>query len=266
MKRYNIIIKIRLDLRGENKLQIYEKDYYIGPGETDVFNLCRPSSLLMFLQDAATAHGEIIGLTRSELIEKYNAVWVLARLRYELIKPIYNGDTVKLKTWNRGLKGVMWYRDFSLIVNGEFAGKATHAWVLADAETHRIKRPSGLEVLSPDSAISFPEYEADIGKLALPEKLSPSFEKVIRYSDLDINSHLNNTKYADLCCDAVRYEEICGKFLSHLQINYIQECCSGDCILLNQAVNSPADRFVCGTGAHDKKNIFFEAELSFSDL
>ncbi len=247
-------------------MQIYEKDYFVGPGETDVFNLCRPSSLLMFLQDAATAHGEIIGLTRNELIEKHNTVWVLARLRYELNKPISNGDTVNLKTWNRGLKGVTWYRDFSLCVNGENVGKATQAWVLADVQTHRIKRLSGIEVLSPQSAVTFPEYEINIGKLTRPDKLSRAFEKVIRYSDLDMNAHLNNTKYADLCCDAVRYEDVSGKFLSGLQINYLQECRVGDCVVINSTITSPLSSFICGTGDNDEKNIFFEAELSFSEF
>ncbi len=247
-------------------MQIYKKDYFVGPGETDVFNLCRPSSLLMFLQDAATAHGETIGLTRNELIEKHNTVWVLARLKYELNKPISNGDVVNLKTWNRGLKGVMFYRDFSLCVNGEIIGKATQVWVLADAQTHRIKRPSGIDVLSPQSAISFPEYEINIGKLTRPDKLLRAFDKVIRYSDLDMNMHLNNTKYADLCCDAVCYQQLSGKFLSGLQINYLQECRVGDCIVINSANTSPVDSFVCGIGINDEKNIFFEAELSFSEL
>ncbi len=247
-------------------MQIYEKNYYIGPGETDVFNRCRPSSLLMILQDAATAHGEIIGLTRSELIEKHNTVWVLARLKYELKKPIINGDTVILKTWNRGLKGVMWYRDFSLSANGEDVGKATQIWVLADAQTHRIKRPTGIDVLSPQSAISIPEYEVDIVKLIRPKDFTHCFDKVIRYSDLDMNAHLNNTKYADLCCDAVRYEELSEKFLSGLQINYLQECRVGDCIALNETAVSPLEKFVCGTSADDDKKTFFEAELTFSDI
>lgn len=247
-------------------MQIYEKNYYIGPGETDVFNRCRPSSLLMILQDAATAHGEIIGLTRSELIEKHNAVWVLARLKFQLKKPILNGDTVNLKTWNRGLKGVMWYRDFSLSVNGEVIGKATQIWVLADEKSHRIKRPTGIDILSPESAISIPEYEVDIGKLTGHADLTHCFNKVIRYSDMDMNAHLNNTKYADLCCDAVHYEEFTEKFLSALQINYLQECLVGDCIVLNETAVSPLVKFVCGTSADDEKKTFFEAELSFSDI
>ena len=247
-------------------MQIYEKDYFVGSGETDVFNLCRPSSLLIFMQDAATAHGELVGLTRNELIEKYNTVWVLARLKYELNKPISNGDTVNLKTWNRGLKGVTWCRDFSLCVNGENVGRATQVWVLADVQTHRIKRLSGIDVLSPQSAVSFPEYEVDIGKLVHRDNLTFAFEKVIRYSDLDMNEHLNNTKYADLCCDAVNYNELPKKFLSGLQINYLQECRFGEHIAINRTTTSDARKYICGTAVGDEKKVFFEAELSFSEF
>jgi len=247
-------------------LEILEKTYIVGPGETDPFNLCRPSSLLEFMQDAATEHASIIGLSREELIEKYNAVWVLARTKYSLNKPVRNGDTIHLKTWNRGLKAVMWYRDFSLVVDGEEIGRAVNAWVLADVETHHVKRPNGLNVLNPDSDVIIPGYAQKLGKISAPENISPSFEKTIRYSDLDINIHLNNTKYADLCCDAVNYQNMKGKYLSELQINYLHECMAGDNIMLQTADLEDGKKYVCGTSVDIEKSVRFDSLLLFSDF
>lgn len=246
-------------------MKILKKDYYVGAGETDAFNLCRPSSLLMFLQDAATSHSSIIGMGRDVIISKCNAVWILARLWYKLNKPICGFETVEIKTWNRGLKGAMWYRDFTLSVNGEEVGQASTVWVLADIDTHRIKRPTGLENINAESALTIPEYEVALGKISSPEKLTESFTKKIRYSDLDINVHLNNTKYADICCDAIHYEKTKNSFLSQLQINYLHECLVDDEIEVSFGDLDESTKYVRGVNNASDSAICFEATLSFSN-
>ncbi len=246
-------------------MKILKKDYYVGAGEIDSFNLCRPSSLLMFLQDAATSHSSLIGMGREVIITKCNAVWILARLWYKLNKPIRGFDTVEIKTWNRGLKGAMWYRDFSLIVNGEEVGQASTVWVLADINTHRIKRPYGLECIDSESALILPEYEITLGKIPQPQHISEAFCKTIRYSDLDINVHLNNTKYADIACDAVNYEKAENKFVSEIQINYLHECRVNDEILVRHGTLSSMQKYVCGVNNTADNCICFEAILSFSE-
>lgn len=244
----------------------YEKKYTVGPGETDLFNLCRPSAVLMFLQDIATEHAGKIGMGRDELVDNFGVVWILARLQYQLDKPLRGMDSVTIKTWNRGLKGVMWYRDFVIYANGEEIGKAVTAWVMADVETHKIKRTPSMKELDAKTASSSPIGDVTLSKIALPDNLSPVFAKTIRYSDLDINSHLNNTKYADIACDAVGYENLNGQFLSQMQINYIKECRVGDSILLNVSDENSQHKLICGTSENDSKEIIFEADMIFSEI
>ena len=245
-------------------MNTFEKDYYIGAGESDAFNLCRPSTVLLMLQDAATTHAESIGYGRNEIIEKYNSVWVLSRLYYKLNKPIRYSDTVHIKTWNRGLKGVSWYRDFLISVNGEEVGKASNMWVLVDIDARKIKRPdASLAETDAKSALTIPGYDISLNKIKAPEILSEAFVKTIRYSDLDVNNHVNNTKYADLCCDAISFEEMHNKFLSEFQINYQREGLINDRITLKTADITDSEKYVCGINENDNGSTFFEATLSF---
>ena len=51
----------------------------------------------------------------------------------------------------------------------------------------------------------------------------------MRYSDTDVNGHVNNTRYADFACDAVELERLPeNRFLAEMQIGYLAECRPGE--------------------------------------
>ena len=84
----------------------------------------------------------------------------------------------------------------------------------------------------------------------------------MRYSDTDINGHVNNTRYADFACDALEMEKLeAGTFLSQLQIGYLAECRPGEELRL-MAGQEGETRFVRGMDEHGKSR--FEAALIFS--
>ena len=49
----------------------------------------------------------------------------------------------------------------------------------------------------------------------------------MRYSDTDVNGHMNNMRYADVACDALGLETMDGVSPSQMQINFLQECRAG---------------------------------------
>ena len=114
----------------------YEDIYRVDSRDLDLFGHCRPSALLGHLQEAATQAACAIGVSRDEVVGRYHAFWMLARIRYELKRPLYWDEPLKLKTWHRGGRAAMMYREFDLSVNGEPVGQALSAWVLADLGTH----------------------------------------------------------------------------------------------------------------------------------
>ena len=213
----------------------YQDTYRVGARDTDPFNQCRPSSVLNFLQEAATQAAGELGVSRDEIVAKYNCFWMLVRIWYRLDKPLYFDDELTVKTWHRGGKGVSMYRDFDLYRNGEHIGEAVSTWILADLDTHKMKKLTEI-----------PEFQVTTGgdlcksiqlhKVKLPEDMKPVEERRLHYSDADINVHVNNVRYADFACDAIGLEkEGKGKFVSSLQISYVKECKVGETITLSAA-------------------------------
>lgn len=226
-------------------MRSFSKEYLVGAGETDCFNYCRPSAFLNFMQDTATLHAGMIGLSRDTLVKNFGAIWILARCWFRLSEPIHAFETVQVETWHRGLRGVMWYRDFKISINGRHVGDATNAWVLADVETHRARRPVGMEEIDEKFANPDRSLGITLGKLSCKDTLFPCLERTIRYSDLDVNCHLNNVKYADLICDAISLDQRKPCYFRELQINYNGECKAGDTIIL---ASNHESSFVSGCG------------------
>lgn len=100
----------------------YEHVYLIGTGSIDLHGHCRPSALLTLLQEAATDHAIELHVSREEMAERYHAFWMLARIWFRLERPLTLGEQLTVRTWHRGGKGAMMYRDFDLLVDGAPVG------------------------------------------------------------------------------------------------------------------------------------------------
>lgn len=212
----------------------YEHTYRVDSRDLDLFGHCRPSAVLGLLQEAATEAACALHLSGPEVRERYNAFWMLARIRYELKRPLLWDEPVDIKTWHRGGKAAVMYREFDLSVNGELVGQALSAWVLAGMESHKLLHLAGVGEIEDTSGGSLCRTDT-LRKLRLPGGLEAAEERKLHYSDTDVNGHVNNTRYADFLCDALELETIgAGKFVSGLQLCYLTECLAGETIRLRK--------------------------------
>lgn len=223
----------------------YEQSCRIGARDVDLFGHCRPSAVLCLLQEAATQAAGELHLSGPEVRDKYHAFWMLARIRYELKRPLLWDELLTIKTWHRGGKAAVMYREFDLSVRGEAVGQALSAWVLAGVDSHKLLHLTQVGEIEDTSGGSLCRTDA-LRKLRLPDHLSPAGERKLRYSDTDINGHVNNTRYGDFLCDALELETIgAGKFVSRLQLCYLTECMAGETIRLCTGRDGE-DWCVCG--------------------
>lgn len=207
--------------------EFYVKSYTIDTTHVDQMNNLRPSVLLSFFQDMATDHAEIMGLTRDYLMENYNACWLVVRSWYRLLRPLKLGQTLTIRTWHRGAAPLIVYRDFDLFVGEEQVGEAVAAWVVADVVSRKMLRPRDVEGIV-NSPVPETVKNLQLRPIRRPGELETVYSRTVRYSDLDVNGHMNNTKYADLILDAFSPEEMTGKFIAQMQLNYSQECKWGE--------------------------------------
>ena len=240
-------------------MEIYENRYQIGSMEVDNQGHCRPSALQGFLQEAAVAAAECSGFGRETFLSRYGAVWVVVRAMFRLDRPLRWQEELTLQTWHRGSRGAVMYRDFDLLVDGKQVGEAVSAWVLMHLDTEKLEKLSRFSELSRNFG------ESRCKGITL-SKIRPTADPVflekrsLRYSDTDMNGHVNNTRYADFACDALRLdrrEE--GSFVSRLQVGYLNQCWPGEELSLYGA-GTGEDSFVVGKDQEGKDR--FEAILT----
>ena len=213
----------------------YEETYRVQARDADPFDQCRPSSLLNFLQEAATRHAIELHVSRQEMLERYSCFWMMARLWYRLDKPVYWDDALTVRTFHRGNKGIAMYRDFDLYRDGERVGEAVSTWVLADLDSRKLLKLSQVAEVENTTGGGLCK-SISLHKIRMPGEMEPKENRLLHYSDCDVNGHVNNVRYADFACDAVRLDrEGAGKFVSELQISFLKECRPGEIIALSAA-------------------------------
>lgn len=241
----------------------FEGGYPIDSRDVDPWNHCKPSGLMGILQEAAVAAACELHASRPEMMEKYNLFWMLARMWYRLDQPLGWNETLTVRTWHRGGSGASSYRDFDLFVDGKPVGEAVSVWVLADADTHRLARMSKIEEFQGTDGGALCK-DKTLSRFKLPQEMAAADHRAMHYSDTDINGHVNNVRYADFICDAIRMDQLGQDFyVSALQVDYLAECMAGETITLFTGEQDGL-RYVRGADAAGKSR--FEGAVTLTPL
>ena len=206
---------------------------------------CTEAGLLRMLEDAATAHAIRLGIDHDRLLSRYGCVWMLSRSWYRVPGPPRAGEALRIQTWVSAAES-SWgsWRAHRI---GE-SGESLELWVLADVETRK---------LVPISRIPMPEGAALEAGRTLPPKVPPlrggepigSF--TVEEADLDINGHMNNTRYVRRALALLRGAADCPDFFPELRVTYSRECRLGEAITLT-AERRPEGFLLCGCGPEGK--------------
>ena len=240
--------------------EFLEQSFFIRSSDTDLNAHLRPSALLSLCQDAADSHAALQQCDRRCLVRDYGAVWLLTRMYFHLDRPLYAGETLTIRTWQRPAEKLMVYRDYDFLHEGELVGEGVSAWVIAGEQDRKMMRPTDIP------AIVQADRPAQVKSLRLkpirrPAQPETVYTRTVRWSDLDVNGHMNNTKYTDVAMDAFDLEDLKGRFLSTLNLNFSQECLPGEKIRISR-VKAGDQWYVEGTGNEEARR--FEALLTFA--
>ena len=179
--------------------------------------------------DAAWSHAEALGIGYTHLAaqEKF---WVLSRLVVTLKRLPDWGEAVTLNTWPREPRGIFALRDFVVVDSkGERLLGGASAWLVLDAHSHRPQRLDKLQW----SLKRFPAERAteqDPEKLADHENGTECFSALVRYSDLDVNDHVNSATYIRWLMDAYAPEFHRNHRVRSLEVNYLGETTGGQTV------------------------------------
>lgn len=203
-------------------MDIYEMQLTLTPSQVDLAGRWAPSAIFMAMQEAATSHAELLNVGREALWQK-GAVFLLARVRYELTRCPRIYETLTIRTWPGPTRHAICPRYFEFLdASGAVIGGAATQWVLVSAQGHRLTTPEHVGISLPENR-DIPLPIPAPGKIPFPAEISRSAQRTCCYSDLDINLHMNNTRYVDWVCDLMDHERFLQGYLSALQVNYVSE-------------------------------------------
>ena len=233
--------------------------FTISVSQTDMYGYVKPSALLELLQEAGAQHADALKLGRGDLLREIGGIWVMVRLYVRLLRPIRYGQRVDIATWGRVPGKATAYRDYDIFADSVPVGEAVSSSAVVSEKTRRLLRPGTIPGIE-NCAGSRPK-SIELARLGRPGDLQPSFIHTVRYSDLDVNGHLNNTRYADLICNAAALHRHKDHYVSSLRINFLKECLPDEPISLESAPCGDHEFFVLGrTGGQDR----FESVLRLS--
>lgn len=173
--------------------------------ECDINNRLRISGIMRHVQQIGGAHLDSLGLTYGRMAAD-GIVLLLAKEGLSIRRLPEGGERIRIETTPRKPKGGALLRDCTIYAeDGEELVFAETTWVAADTETHRIVRPGELkyEIIP---SLEEREYAVTGMRVREPQNTCTVGERIIRFSDIDCNHHLNNAVYADIVYDFLPFD------------------------------------------------------------
>ncbi len=190
--------------------------------------------------EAAWNHAEHLGIGYVELA-KQNRFWVLARLFVQVDKYPRWGDTLELTTWPRASSSAFALRDFEIFdPAGTRAAAGSSSWLVLDADTHRPQRVDKLLARIP-TPVSRMAVGRDPKKLSSAELAEAVLTTTVRYSDIDVNQHVNSAQYIGWLLDSYSVDFHRSHALRTLEVNYVSETLWADAISVLAHPRSPLE-------------------------
>ncbi len=197
-------------------------------------SIIRPSALSRYFQQIAGEHLDSLGLTYNDTREK-KCVFVITRMKSVFYKPIKRYDEIVIKTSSRGIKGAVFTRDYSVLRGTELVAEASSQWALIDIDSRRICRPSVYaEYFTSNEALcSF----TDIKKCVFDKPFENEYLYKVVFFDIDENRHMNNTRYTDICLDAIGGLSE-GELIREVSVDFLSEAKLGDTLSIKFVKNA----------------------------
>ncbi len=204
---------------------IYSKEYIIDTFTSNSYKRLGLLGLTGILQDIATFHAKDAGFGHEEMLNK-GVFWALIRKSIKMNHWPELFTKIEVKTWSRLPESFYAYRDFEIYQDGQLIGSATTTWVTLELQK---RRPC--EIPLKDIPIS-PRKEGVLNysakKVDFSDNLTWITDFTTRNSDLDLNGHVNNTKYGQWILDAIDFRHHENKLISEYHINFLSEVKLGD--------------------------------------
>ncbi|MBQ8848606.1 MAG: hypothetical protein IJ003_06645 [Candidatus Gastranaerophilales bacterium] len=203
-----------------------EKTFELRYSELDCNLNLKPYALFHHLQDIASDSAEKLDFGYS-YISKKNLAWYLLKYRIEFYDYPKNAQEITLKTAPRGYLKLFAFRDFEIIKNEKTIAKIASTWALIDKNTGAIVSIANAIPDNPYMS-TFQKQENDLSYQKIPAIENVTLEKTfeIRFEDIDVNKHVNNSNYILWALETLDFNSRTRE-IKTIDVNYKKEITYG---------------------------------------
>lgn len=215
---------------------MFEERFIVNSNDIDGNLDIRLSSLTRYMQQVATDHAEKIKLGHKEL-SKDHLIWVVIRMEMHINRLPKLDEEFYVSTHPGENKAFLFVRHFQVYdKHHNLLASVSSSWVVLNYDTRKV-------VIKPfDSK----KMVAEVCKydIPLPEKITGEANELIetrkaRYSEVDMNGHINNTRYVDYVLDLHDTDFYKTYQISKININFDKEIKEGELIELYSNKSNP---------------------------
>lgn len=218
----------------------YEYEDYLDLYSADHYKRAKVSGILQMTQEAGNRQLIRDDLPYDGLLASGKA-FMLSRLDMEIYEPIHCDEVFTVASWPCPSQRATFLRNYTVEKDGKQMVAIASQWVLVDIESRKVLKVEDLDM----SSCYFGEYiELYSDKLRIPKnvELEKAGQKIVNYSDLDYNGHMNNTYYLDVLSNYIPELAAGTHRVKSVRLHYSKEATLGDVITINMA-KPEADKY-----------------------
>lgn len=200
-------------------MSIYREELLLRSKHVDMYRRLRTSELFRLLQEASIRHTEELGMGRDKTLDR-GILWVLGLQTAQIRRMPEYDEEIVLKSWPGRTMHVLFPRYYSVETKGgEPLLRASALWTLVDAKTRKMVFPEKVGVVI-DGVTTGEEIALPSPPPRMVCTQQASF--TVPYSYVDLNGHMNNTRFFDLAEDHID-AAAAGKALTAISVEYVNE-------------------------------------------
>ena len=202
---------------------IYQLSFSVDALHTDRFGRLKASSILYLVQEAAGRHWQHI---EGQTGQHCGLYWVIIRHRVQVTRLPRKGENIRVETWPMPTTRVAYPRSV-VAYDGQNRElfRSISLWVLMDPESRAMVLPGKSGVMVPGILRG---NELPSPQSLAPASLSADMARMVRFTDLDSNGHMNNARYLDWLADLLPSGFHSSHTIRDMTLGYVAEALEGD--------------------------------------
>lgn len=236
---------------------LWQKEYNLRGSDFDKYDHIKPSAILDLFQDAAGQHAYELNVGFGDLLSR-GLLWVLTRVKFKILGNISRYQSVVVKTWPLAPNRLNYRREYAIEdLDGNKLIIGSSEWVIIDSKERKFLSVPDLYPID-DGFNTEIMCEERMRKVRDFDASDTPYIVNTGFNDLDINNHVNNTKYANFVIDAINPDD--NDVIDTFQIDYRKEVMQGDII---QIYINKQDNVLCAKGQNPAGDILFACNVEF---